>query len=115
MAIKRIVVTEVYCDVCGEHVYGWEGDDVRVSKAWATYYAREKGCTVGKRVICKRCRIKERIRKCGLQYKIGSVGCDDNGLCMGIKERVSDELMDECKCCIACTPYRQKEGEHHEG
>lgn len=64
MAIKRIVVTEVYCDVCGEHVAGWESDDVGESRAWATYYAREKGCTVGKRVICKRCRIKERIRKC---------------------------------------------------
>ena len=114
MTIKRIVVTEVYCDVCGEHVAGWESDDVGESRALATYYAREKGCAVGKRVICKSCRIKERIRKCGLQYKIGSAGCDDNGLCMGIKERVSDELINECKYCIASTPYRQKKGEHHE-
>ena len=52
MAIKRTVETDVYCDICGEWITGWKFNDTGVSKIWAAAFVREKGCTVGKKVIC---------------------------------------------------------------
>lgn len=62
MAITRTVETDVYCDICGEWIMGWKSDDTGVSKTWAAEFARRKGCTVGKKVICKGCRIEKRIQ-----------------------------------------------------
>lgn len=44
MAIERTVETNVYCDICGEWIMGWRSNDTGVSKVWASYYARKKGC-----------------------------------------------------------------------
>ena len=62
MAITRKVDTDVYCDICGKWVMGWRSDNDGVSRAWAAKYARKKGCTVGKKIICKECRIEKRSR-----------------------------------------------------
>lgn len=67
MGITRTVTTQVYCDVCGKCVIGWESEETGVSREWAKYHARCKGCTAGQKVICKECRIKQRIKKCSLQ------------------------------------------------
>ena len=67
MAIERTVETDVYCDVCGEWIMGWKSNDTGVSRAWAAEYTRRRGGTVGKKIVCKKCRIKERIRTCSLQ------------------------------------------------
>lgn len=73
MAIERTVETDVYCDVCGEWIMGWKSNDTGVSRAWAAEYTRRRGGTVEKKIVCKKCRIKERIRTCSLQRKIGNV------------------------------------------
>lgn len=70
MAIKRTVETDVYCDICGEWIAGWKSNGTGVSRIWAAAFAREKGCTVGKKVICRECRIKKRIQICSIQRKI---------------------------------------------
>lgn len=57
MAITRKVDMDVYCDICGKWVMGWTSNNDGVSRAWAAKYARKKGCTVGKKIICKECRI----------------------------------------------------------
>ena len=62
MGITRTVTTQVYCDVCGKWVIGWESEETGVSREWAKYHARRKGCTAGQKVICKECRIKQRIK-----------------------------------------------------
>ena len=80
MGITRTVTTQVHCDVCGKWVTGWEREDTGVSREWAKYYARLQGCTVGQRVICKECRIKQRIKKCSVQKKCGVAGMD-GGAC----------------------------------
>ena len=72
MGITRTVTTQVYCDVCGKWVIGWESEETGVSREWAKYHARCKGCTAGQKVICKECRIKQRIKKCSLQKKWGA-------------------------------------------
>ena len=72
MGITRTVTTQVYCDVCGKRVIGWESEETGVSREWAKYHARCKGCTAGQKVICKECRIKQRIKKCSLQKKWGA-------------------------------------------
>ena len=69
MGIKRTVSTEIHCDICGEYIDDWCSTRTGVSIEWAKYYARLKGCTAGKKVICKECRIKQRIEKCRLQKK----------------------------------------------
>lgn len=69
MAIYREVSTEVYCDICGEKVIGWNSVRNGVSKIWAAYFARQEGCTTGKKIVCKQCRIKQRMEKCSLQNK----------------------------------------------
>ena len=84
MAIERTVETDVYCDVCGEWIMGWKSNDTGVSRAWAAEYTRRRGGTVGKKIVCKKCRIKERIRTCSLQRKIGNAGRDSDGTCMGV-------------------------------
>lgn len=108
MAITRTVETDVYCDICGEWIMGWKSDDTGVSKTWAAEFARRKGCTVGKKVICKGCRIEKRIQTCSIQRKIGSAGRDGDGTCMGFGSETSDEPLEKCKRCMACTSYRWK-------
>ena len=87
MSIYREVTTEVYCDVCGEKVIAWNSTGNGVSKIWAGYFARLRGCTVGKKVVCKQCRIKKRIEKCNLRKRYGCVEKDENGACLGIDEQ----------------------------
>lgn len=102
MAIERIVETDVYCDICGEWIVGWKSDEIGVSRAWAAVCAREKGCTVGKKVICRNCRIKQRIQICSIQRRIGSAGETKNGMCLGFE-------LEKCKRCFACTSFATKE------
>lgn len=49
------------------------------------------------------------IRTCSLQRKIGNAGRDSDGTCMGFASVVSDEPMERCKRCIACTSYQWEE------
>lgn len=109
MAVYRKVTTEVYCDVCGARIIGWHSTRNGVSIAWAKYHVREKGCTTGKRIVCKDCRIKKRINTCSIQRKIGSAGRDGNGDCLGFGSETSDEPIEQCKRCIACTAYEWEE------
>ena len=53
MAITRKVDPDVYCDICGKWVMGWRSDTDGVSRVWAAKYARKRGCTDGKQIICK--------------------------------------------------------------
>lgn len=105
MAIFREVETTVYCDVCGEYVIGWHGKEQGVSRAWAAYHARQEGCTTGKKVICKKCRISRRIEKCSLQKRWGEAGRDGNGACLGYGKEFDDEPIEKCKHCIAYTSF----------
>lgn len=104
MGITRTVTTQVYCDVCGKWVIGWESEETGVSREWAKYHARCKGCTAGQKVICKECRIKQRIKKCSLQKKWGAAGMD-GGACLGFSHDGDDEPIERCKRCIACTSF----------
>lgn len=90
MAITRKVDTDVYCDICGKWVMGWTSNNDGVSRAWAAKYARKKGCTVGKKIICKECRIEKRIQTCSIQQKIGSAGRDSDGTCMENSLNISE-------------------------
>lgn len=96
MGITRTVTTQVYCDVCGKWVIGWESEETGVSREWAKYHARCKGCTAGQKVICKECRIKQRIKKCSLQKKWGAAGMD-GGACLGFSHDGDDEPIERCK------------------
>lgn len=69
MAVFREVRTEVYCDTCGELLKAWK-QLPGISKEWAKYFARQEGATTGKRIKCKKCRIRERIEKCSLIKKM---------------------------------------------
>lgn len=109
MAISRVVETHVYCDVCGEWVIGWCSDGIGVNREMAKQYARKKGCTTGEKIICKKCRINKRIKTCSLQRRIGAAGLDANGACMGFGTETSDEPIEKCKRCIACTSYEWEE------
>ena len=109
MAIFREVRTEVYCDICGEYVIGWKSPGIGVSRSWAAYFAREEGCTTGKKIICKSCRISRRIENCSLQKKCGEAGKDADGTCLGIGKQFDDELIEQCKRCIACTSFNLEE------
>lgn len=104
MGIKRTISTEVHCDICGEYIDGWRSTRTGVSIEWAKYYARLKGCTAGKKVICKECRIKQRIEKCSLQKKWGAAGTD-GGACLGFSCDGDDEPIERCKRCIAYTSF----------
>lgn len=109
MAIYRNVHTEVYCDICGKYIAEWTS----VSKVWAAYFARQKGCTTGKKIVCKSCRISRRIEKCSLQKKYGEAGKDGDGTCMGFGSgfgrELDDEPIEQCKRCIACTSFDWEE------
>lgn len=109
MAIYREVKTDVYCDVCGKQIKHWSSTGVGVSKIWAAYFARLEGCTTGKRIVCKQCRIKSRIEKCALQKKYGSAGTDASGTCLGFSDKFSDEPIEKCKRCVACTCFDWEE------
>ena len=63
---------------------------------------------VGQRVICKECRIKQRIKKCSLQKKCGVAGMD-GGACLGFSCDGDDEPIERCKRCIACTSFDWEE------
>ncbi len=102
MAIYREVTTDVYCDVCGENILSWSSR-VGVSKAWAAYYARQKGCTTGKKIVCKQCRINKRMEKCSLRKKYGAT--DTNGTCSGIPDEFNDETTEKCRQCIAYSSF----------
>ena len=91
MAIYREVSTEVFCDICGERVIGWHSTRNGVSKVWAAYFARQEGCTTGKKIVCKQCRIKQRMEKCSLQKKCGTAGKDGSGACLGFSSEWDDE------------------------
>lgn len=101
MAIYREVNTEVYCDICGKKVIGWYSVRNGVSKGWAAYFARQEGCTTGKKIVCKQCRIKKRMEKCSLQKKYGTAGRDGSGACLGF----NDKPIEQCKRCIACANF----------
>ena len=105
MAIYREVSTEVYCDICGEKVIGWNSVRNGVSKIWAAYFARQEGCTTGKKIVCKQCRIKQRMEKCSLQKKYGTAGKDGSGACLGFGSEWDDEPIEQCKRCIACASF----------
>ena len=105
MAIYREVSTEVYCDICGERVMGWISARNGVSRVLAEYHARQEGCTTGKQIICKQCRIKRRMEKCGLQRKYGAAGRDGSGACLGFGSEYNDEPIEQCKRCIACASF----------
>lgn len=105
MAIYREVETSVYCDVCGECIESWRGIRGGVSKEWAKYYARLKGCTTGKKVICKKCRIEKKTKNCSMRKKLGTVGRDEKGACMGVYLKNRNELTEKCKRCIACVSF----------
>lgn len=111
MAIFREVRTNVYCDICGEQILAFLSADRSdgVSRQWAAYFARQEGCTTGKKIICKSCRISRRIEKCSLQKKIGVAGRDGNGACMGFGKEFDDEPIEQCKRCIACTSFDWEE------
>ena len=109
LAVNRIVETDVYCDICGEWVIGWQSDGIGVSRERAKRYARTKGCTTGKKIIYKKCRIKKRIETCSIQRQIGVAGLDANEACMGFCAETSDEPIEKCKRCIACTSYQWEE------
>lgn len=96
MGITRTVTTRVHCDVCGEWVTGWESEGIGISREWAKYFVRLQGCTAGKRIICKECRIKQRIKKCSLQKKYGVAGMD-GGACLGFSYDGDDEPIERCK------------------
>lgn len=75
------------------------------SKLAAAYYARQEGCTTGKKIICKQCRIKQRMIKCGLQKRHGTAGKDGSGACLGFGIEWDDEPIEQCKRCIACASF----------
>ena len=114
MAIYREVRTEVYCDICGEQIVAFKnaGRTGGVSREWAAYFARQEGCTTGKKVICKSCRISRRIEKCSLQKKCGEAGKDGDGTCLGFGKPFDDEPIEQCKRCIACTSFDWEEEKH---
>lgn len=107
MAVFREVRTEVYCDTCGELLKAWK-QLPGVSKEWAKYFARQEGATTGKRIKCKKCRIRERIERCSLIKKYGNPG-KDNGACLGYGKEFDDEPIEKCKRCIACTSFDWEE------
>ncbi len=107
MAVFKETRTEVYCDICGEHIVAFKraGKTSGVSIGWAKYFARQEGCTTGKKIVCKSCRISRRIDKCSLQKKCGVAGVDGSGACLGFGTEFDDEPIEQCKSCIACTYF----------
>lgn len=112
MAIERKVITEVICDTCEECVVAWNSDRTKhskgVSKEWAKYFARKMGCTTGKEVICKSCRIEKRIASCSILKKHGIQDTTDGIQCLGFCKE-GGEPIEQCKRCIAHTEYDWEE------
>lgn len=95
MGIVRIVTTEVTCDICGKWITGRESSKKGMSIDWAKYFARREGATANSnRVVCKECRIKERIERCALIKKKGSPR-RPYGKCKGFEKN------EKCSNCIA--------------
>jgi len=90
MGITRTVTTQVYCDVCGKWVIGWESEETGVSREWAKYHARCKGCTAGQKVICKECQTPQEVYDRYLQITGYCKCCVD---CNFIDQKGADELM----------------------
>lgn len=88
MAIKRTVETDVYCDICGEWITGWKFNDTGVSKIWAAAFVREKGCTVGKKVICREFLTPEKALEYGLIDRVDSYQADDKDVQQRLMSRV---------------------------
>lgn len=109
MAILREVRTEVYCDVCGKYIISWKSKGIGVSRQWAAYYARQRGYTTGKQIVCKECRIRKRIKACSLQKKWGAAQKVTDGSCLGFSNENDDEPIDKCKNCIACSAFDREE------
>lgn len=105
MAIFREVETTVYCDVCGEYVIGWHSKGQGVSRAWAAYHARQKGCTTGKKIVCKKCRIERKKQHCSLIKRYGQPQQEQSGACLEFSGEYDDEPIEKCKRCIACTSF----------
>lgn len=105
MAIFRKVRTEVYCDICGMPVIGWESGGAGVSRKMAAYYARKEGCTTGKKIICKSCRINRRIEKCSPKKDLIKGYGDGSYVCLGTGKPFDNEPVEHCKRCIACASY----------
>ena len=59
----------------------------------------------GKKIVCKQCRIKQRMEKCSLQKKYGTAGKDGSGACLGFGSEWDDEPIEQCKRCIACASF----------
>ena len=130
MGISRTVTTEVFCDNCGGYIAGWLSDckySNGVSREWAKYFARLRGCTTGKKVICKQCRIKKRMEKCRLLHKadldaMHSLAAmlapqeTNEKFCLGLCNEGDDEPIEQCKKCIAhCTFDWEEERRRIEG
>ena len=110
MGVSKNVRTEVHCDVCGEYIMSWNSSrDCGVSKEWAKYFARLEGATTGKKIVCKKCRIKKKIEKCSLIKRWGEAGKDGDGTCLGFCREGDDEPIEKCECCIACTSFDWEE------
>ncbi|MGI6094596.1 MAG: hypothetical protein ACOYBL_04090 [Lachnospiraceae bacterium] len=94
MAIFREVETTVYCDVCGEYVIGWHSKGQGVSRAWAAYHARQKGCTTGKKIVCKKCRIERKKQHCSLIKRYGQPQQEQSGACLGFSGEYDDGFIE---------------------
>lgn len=57
------------------------------------------------KIVCKQCRIKQRMEKCSLQKKYGTAGKDGSGACLGFGSEWDDEPIEQCKRCIACASF----------
>lgn len=104
MAIFREIRTTIYCDICGGYITGWQQRQ-RVSKAWAEYWARQEGCTTGKKIVCKKCRIERKKQHCSLIKRYGQPQKEQSGACLGFSHEYDDEPIEKCKRCIACTSF----------
>lgn len=101
MAIRRTVITKVKCDICGKEIGNWGSESTGVSREWAKYFVRKRGCTVGGQVICRACRIRKRRKECAMIKKYGAPQLYKDGTCLGFQTENSDEPVEKCKRCIA--------------
>lgn len=101
MGIRKRAFTEMTCDVCGERIIAFNS---WLETGWLKHFARCEGATCGKRHVCRECRIKEKIERCGLIKRHGEAG-RDGIFCMGFGTERDDEPCSKCKKCIACTSF----------
>lgn len=91
---------------------GWlfsEAVVLRKTRGKKSNRPRQRGCTTGKQIIRKECRIKKRIKACSLQKKWGAAQKDADGSCLGFSNENDDEPIDKCKNCIACSAFDWEE------